>query len=490
MLKKISTFEKMINMNTISGEEFENIIYSDEVDLLSDYLVEIKNRVNIDLEKVNLTLTFSNITFSGGTIRFYKKKSDCTHSINIKKCTFLSDVHFDFCNVQAINFTSNIFNCNNLKINNSKILDFRFKDDNVFEKGVFKIDTCEFSSFFDIEKIKFVEFSKFNLLNSSFISSVSIVNCEINQLLVSHCNFKNHFDYFGNKVNSNNSSAFFNNCEFNYSSFFETRFNNDTHFADCKFLNLSKFENTGNEIYSTVRFDDCEFIKQVSFNKSRIHKILFNNLKFYDIVSLQETYFDIVDIDRTIFEKQANFDDIQIKQIYNCNRRTIRAIKLQLQKAENKIDYNKFRVYEFNAYRADINKTLKEFKNDKNGLNHRKRESIQLMRDLWILRISDLASEYGTDWIRAFKFTIIFGFLFYSVFFVSENHKEFININNWEEFGKGYIRFFLVTDFYNPLEKDRIFIESFWTWIPFILGKIVITFGIYEMIQSFRKFKV
>jgi hypothetical protein len=53
----------------------------------------------------------------------------------------------------------------------------------------------------------------------------------------------------------------------------------------------------------------------------------------------------------------------------------------------------------------------------------------------------------------------------------------------------GFFRFLLVTDFYNPLETERIYLTNPFSWLIFILGKIFIAFGIYEMIQSFRKFK-
>ncbi len=479
-------------MENITGEEFEKLVYSEDAQLISNYIVQIHNRLNINLNKVNLKITFSNITFSRNTIKFYKREEDCLHIINFENCIFLSDINFDYCNIQELNFTSNVFNCNNLKINNSKIFDFSFKEINVIEKGNIEIYKCEVESCFEIEKIRFIEFSKLIIKESTFNCTTTIMDCEINQLVISHCFFKEHFDYFGNKSNSNNNSYFFNRCEFNYSSFFKTKFNNDSHFADCKFLNITKFENTGDEIKTILRFDDCEFLKQVSFNKSRIHKISFNNLKFLDEVSLQETYFDIVEIDRTIFEKQANFDEIQIKQIYNCNRKTIRTIKLQLQKAENKIDYNKFRVYEFNAYRADIKRKLKEFKQDKDQLNHRKREPIQLKRDAFVLWISDVVSEYGTDWKRAFNFTFWSGMLIYLFFYSIENYNQTIDVSNWDNWKRlisGFFRFFLVTDFYNPLENDRIYIKNPLSWIIFIFGKVVIAFGIYEIIQSFRKFK-
>ena len=219
-----------------------------------------------------------------------------------------------------------------------------------------------------------------------------------------------------------------------------------------------------------------------------IHQLSFEKNVFIGQISLQETYFDIIKIDRTIFEKGAFFDDIQIKKIDDCDRRTIRIIKQELQKAENKIDFSRFRVYEFNAYRKDIRKKLAEFKKDKNRFRHRKREPIQLKRDLFILNISDIVSEYGTDWKRAMKFTLISGLFWYSILYRMENSGTF-NSEKINEFFVGAFRFFLVTDFFNPLENDRTYLENGWSWLIFILGKIFIAFGIYEMIQSFRKFK-
>lgn len=427
-------------------------------------------------------LIFENITNEDLNVHFY----DCTFNCNLEfdTCAF-EDLTFISCdiysralvilnaNINYLSFKENTKDVRNVKTNN-------------ITNGTIEINGGKINSI-EIENINF-EKGKLTIINFDSIENCSIIRSTLNYIVISHCNFKSHFEYFGNKTTSRLDSAFFNHCTFNHSSFFKTIFNNDTHFADCKFLNITKFESTGNEIKTALRFDDCEFLKQVSFNKSRIHKISFNNLKFYDIISLQETYFDIVDIDRTVFDKQANFDDIQIKQIYNCNRRTIRTIKLQLQKAENKIDYNKFRVYEFNAYREDIKKKLKEFEKDKDHLNHRKREPIQLKRDLFILYISDIVSEYGTDWKRAIKFTLLSGLFWYSILYRIENSGVF-NSEKVNEFFVGAFRFFLVTDFFNPLENDRTYIENGWSWLIFILGKIFIAFGIYEMIQSFRKFK-
>lgn len=477
--------------------DLTNLIYTDlkgksEIEFLGDIIV-FENK-----DFPSQSIIFKNITFNCSKLIFENITNEDLQ-VHFYDCIFNCKLEFDTCSFEDLTFISCYINCSTLVILNANINYLSFKENtedirnvkrNNIKNGTIEINGGKINSI-DIENINF-EKGKLSIINFDSIENCSIIRSTLNHIVISHCNFKSHFEYFGNKTSSRLDSAFFNHCTFNQSSFFKTKFNSDTHFADCKFLNITKFESTGDEIITVLRFDDCEFLKQVSFNKSKIHKILFNNLKFYDIISLQETYFDIVDIDRTIFEKQAYFDNIQIKQIYNCNTRTIRTIKLQLQKAENKIDYNKFRVYEFNAYRNDIKKKLKEFEKDKDHLNHRVREPIQLKRDSFVLWISDVVSEYGTDWKRALYFSLKAGLFSFSLFYILENLKLNVDLKNWEDFLYGYFRFFLITDFkneYYEAGESIMKFNCFLSLFPFILGKIAVAFGIYEMIQSFRKFK-
>jgi hypothetical protein len=283
-------------------------------------------------------------------------------------------------------------------------------------------------------------------------------------------------------------------CKFQKSNFSNLRIGvkslAEIDFYDCTFLRTSIFHYIYGDIYGKLSFESCLFEKYVQFNSSKLYMLELSNIQFNAYVSFQEMFLDEkISIENVVFEKQANFEDIKIKKIDECDRKTIRTIKLQLQKAENKIDFNRFRVYEFNAYRKDIKKKLKEFEKDKNKFYHRSREPIQLKRDLFVLWISEFVSEYGTDWKSALKFTLISGFIIFSIFFVIENHQYPISWANWSEFLSGLFRFFLVTDFFNPLINDRVYLTDPLSWVFFIFGKIVIAFGLFEMIQSFRKFK-
>ena len=81
--------------------------------------------------------------------------------------------------------------------------------------------------------------------------------------------------------------------------------------------------------------------------------------------SFQSTIFDHVSIDRTNFDKAAFFYEIYTLFIKKCNKRTLRNIKHQLQRTNNKIDFDKFKPYEINSYRKELAKGKSFWYNDK-----------------------------------------------------------------------------------------------------------------------------
>ena len=490
--------EKMIE---ISGEEFERRIKSDE-NYFNDITINFEKGINLSTPLLNEKLIFKNVTFKGMEVNFSGiQVEEVSKSSNLafQNCYFLSNILFSTCSLNSLTFISCIINNKLFQIRNCNINDLSFEENiedisnvkpNIVKSGIIKINRGKISSI-DFENIQF-EDGSLRITEQKSTMNFAIVKSTLNNIIISNCDFNDYFDYLSNKTTSKTNSSLFNRCTFNQSSFFETKFSSKTNFNNCIFNNSTDFKCINNEIIGDLKFSDCDFHKFTDFDKSKIHKLRLEKIRFHDFVSFQETYFDIVEIDKTSFEKGAYFDDIQIKKIDDCDRKTIRTIKHQLQKAENKIDYNRFRVYEFNSYRKDIKKKLKEFEKDKNHLNHRVREPIQLKRDAFILWISDIVSEYGTDWKRALKFTLYSGLILYSFFFICENYEYNIDLTNWNNitrFISGLFRFFLVTDFFNPLDSDRTYLTNPLSWLIFIIGKIAIAFGAYEMIQSFRKFK-
>lgn len=464
-------------MKKINGEEFIEILYSSKGNIpISDYTIEF-NKLLIDFEKVNTKnpIFFKSLIFSGKNLDFHNEEKTNNPILQIEDCTFNTNTSIEG-EFENITFRSNTFNCDKFQIINSKIgvLEFSNNDGlnsentqkNIFNKGNFKIHNCDFDSVFWLKNVQFMESTTIDISSVKFLDRCFFDSTSLNKITFYKCDFFEDFIFA---------------CDYNSSQF-----------SECTFLGSTTFGSLLNINSSFLWFDNCTFAKFVNFNNYWLHKLRLEDTTFSDNISFQQTYFDIIFIVRTIFEKNVWFDDIQIKKIDDCDRSTIRTIKQELQKVDNKIDYNRFRIYEFNAYRKDIRKKLIEFKKDKNRFYHRKREPIQLKRDLFILDVSDIVSEYGTDWKRALKFTLLSGFVAFALFFTFENITRTVDLNNWQDFVYGFFRFFLITDFKNEYYETGESILKFncsLSLIPFIIGKIVVAFGIYEMIQSFRKFK-
>ena len=387
----------------------------------------------------------------------------------------------DTLNIEALN----IFEHSN-KDYNSEIKDFNFSYD-IRNKEIPDLNTN-----FNLKGVKFniFQFKNVKIENGSFLFKNNIIDDAEKTGIES--SFKNSTLYNTNfESNIFNSKVDFSKCIFSHDinnpkkegSFFTSNIFNDVDFIECNFKNTfylykcifqktARFYNIRNLENSKFNIIESEFVNYANFNRSEINNFLIDKTEFKHTVSFQQTTFNHIKINRTIFEKLALFDEIKISIIAKCDRRTIRNIKQQLQKAENKIDYNRFRSYELQAYYKELNWKWNEG-----------------FKDKVILGATLLSTGFEHSWRRALAFTLGFGFLWYSILYRIE-HKGSFDYGKIESFWNGYYRFLLVTDFYNPFVNDkRSYLENGWSGLVMIIGKIFIAFGIYEMIQAFRKFK-
>lgn len=454
-------------MKEITGEEFAELLYSKEVSHIYNYRV-IENRVcTIDLDRILFEGDLENIHFEGKYFNFRNGDKKITKpEIRFLNCHFSSSLNFTSAVIGELTFGSctyenkrlGIYNCDidELDITNFKFIGSEFFlskstikhtdiENLIILDGILKIWNCDFEDFF------------------------SIANSQFKHIDFNHSKFNKYFDFITNKTSEKKSSQLFRSCEFGKSSFFKNSFPEKVDFIECNFLNSVNFSNL-KIITSNLIFLSCIFEKHVHFNDTSLYKLVFESTKFNDILSFQSGVVNILEIDKTIFEKTAAFDELKILDVKKCTRKTIRNIKLQLQKAENKIDYNRFRAYELSAYYTE----LKWF-NWKDS------------KDKFILAATWLSTGFEHSWRRALVFTIISGLLWYSGLYFLEYHGSY-NPEKINDFFTGAFRFFLITDFYSPFEERKYLTDAI-SWLPFVIGKIFIAFGIYEMIQAFRKFK-
>ncbi|QYJ68842.1 pentapeptide repeat-containing protein [Flavobacterium litorale] len=466
---------------------YETLLYDgkikDQTINFGEVDIEIIGFTNDTIELVNCHITAKNISF--------KDIKNQNLSIRFTSCSLNTKLRFENCKFQNLEFM-NITNLIALYMidyasNEKSLLElnrFYFLYDNETKEThletYFYFNGCNFLSEFYLKKVKhygsnFILENNVFGSNSKYYESFSINSSKLNNVAIAKNQFKSIFLFrncsFTFKIKDKlkyRNTIFIENV-FNKIAFSGCNFEDKTSFLDCTFNDVANFERIENLNNSSLLFTGCEFSKYTTFSNALVSSLSFKRTTFHNIASFQEAEFKTLILDKVSFEKFAYFDGIKITK-RTCNRATLRTIKQQLQSAENKIDYNRFRAYELAAY----NKELKWNKN---------------FRDKFILSATWLATGFDYSWMRALVFTLLSGFLFYSLFFIWESYMYPFDLSYWKKFLSGYFRFLLITDFYNPLAKEREFLTHPLSWFLFILGKVVIAFGIYEMIQAFRKFK-
>lgn len=469
-------------MDIISEDMFYDFLEKGES--IKDKEINLKY---VDLKKIQ-SASFYNCNFTGSQIQFAnsenKEQIENKVTIYFENCSFNNLLIMGIKNIETLSFfytekakQIDIFSCNlnRFIFQNNVDIDFEIK-----------MHFCEFHEMFYVYSNEFLQNGGFNLVQNTFYQYSTIKNNLFNNLNFSKQYFKD-FLVFENKFIENSISEF-NQCEFEKVRFSGSKFV-DLKFSNCDFHKTTWFENCKNIENTHLKFVACEFKGFVLYNHSTLNFLDIDRCTYDKSVSFTDAEFNSIKLFEVKFGGGAYFDEMKINNVINKSylkkntkeilewKRTLRAIKQELQKTENKIDFNRFRGYELAAHYKELNW------NWKSGF-----------KDKCILWATKWSTDFGNSWRRALAFTLLLGLIFYSIFYfiefyIFENYKYYFYSNYFERFFNGFVRFLIVTDFYNPLVQDRNYIQNVWSWIPFILGKIVIAFGIYEMIQSFRKFK-
>ena len=441
---------------------------------------------------------FENCSFNCENLNFQKIPNESL-ILHFKNCSFNCNVSFSDSSFKQLAFRNTKF-LKSLNLGHGqsdlRLMVFQFSND--VENPPELI--CDFSirntniEIFLFEKIKHIEgkfrFSK-NILGERKITTFE--NSTITNALFADNSFLAFSIFRRVKFNSTVENmksigaafefpCFYKNT-FAKVSFSESEFINTFQFENCDFLSTVWFENCKNLNHSKLKFIACEFKGFSLFNKSEIHFLDITRCTFAKSSSFTDAEFNTLKLFEVKFGGGAYFDEMKINKVLDKSylkdkskilewKRTLRAIKQELQKTENKIDFNTYRNYELAAHYKELN-----YKEN--------------FKDTSILWATKWSSNFG-NWTWALCFTLIIGLVFFSSFYILENIHRTINLHNWPDFIYGYFRFFLITDFKNEYYESGESIlkfNCFFSLIPFLIGKITVFFGLYEMIQSFRKFK-
>lgn len=463
--KLISNLEN--NIYNFYGEKF-----IEDLELFSSVITKFEH------------LAFENCIFKSISIYDIKNKF---MFLKFHNCTFEGEIKILRCNINNLQFSS-LKEIQKISIIYGHFDNIHIDSCNNIIDGNIEINECFINETLDcsnliLKKGQFTLSSNRKNKDTNLNFKTYFKNSTIDYLNFSHCKF-GHSIIFNNFKTLN--SILFDTCEFQNTTFKGMDFGKASNIHNCHFKLYTSFINCKNINETHLKISSCSFSSFSHFNDSKFNRLEISHTTFEKKVSFDSMNVNSINLFQVSFEQGAYFDEIIINNVLNEEylnnnskvsewKRTLRAIKYELQKTDNRIDYNRFRNYELAAHYKELNWKWNSGFIDKS-----------------ILFVSKISTDYGNSWRKGLRFTLISGLIPFSLFFTLENIKLNIDLSNWQDFLYGYFRFFLITDFKNEyydagesILKFNCFISLF----PFIIGKIAVAFGLYEMIQSFRKFK-
>ena len=347
-----------------------------------------------------------------------------------------------------------------------------------------------------------------------------------------------------------NSDTFF-WCHFKgLSNFAQCRFKNITDFSECAFEKDVRFNDTTFE--KKVFFNESEFKGKVNaWNMTFLDDVTFKWSNFRKKANFSELKAKngLVEFHGSNFESNAYFYDSKINEldlktsvvdnglfflgakINTLNRETARIIKNEFVKQNNKIEALKYHAKEMEAYKAELTKNretariiksksfaketeahkAEKTKNRRTGKiiptdefvkqkkkiedlkDHAKKMEAYSFWDYWILKLNKYSNNYGLNPGTGIKFTLLVSLVCFFVYYLSlKEYPITFSLDSTipETFSSlGTVASHFI-EFINPIHKASFLIDYIGSWSIFIdyFSRIIIGFGIYQLIQSFRKY--
>ena len=232
----------------------------------------------------------------------------------------------------------------------------------------------------NIEKRKI---SKFHIENCSFLEEFTLNNCFIGEFTLDNSIFHSKFEFKENMVD-----------EFNV---FDT---SHLKFVDMHATKFEKFNIDGSIFEDFVGFENCEFGVN---NGSEEYVSKFTYATFLGFVNFRNTKYDSgLNIASINFKESPNFLNIWVNPS-NTNRETFRIIKHSFDKIGNRIEANKYFVYEMKKYKEEL----------KNS--HSKQERA-------VLFLNEKISDFGQSYIKPTLWIIATSIIYYLLILGYENN--------------------------------------------------------------------
>jgi hypothetical protein len=455
--------------------------------------------------------------------------------------------HFDF---SGVNFKCDINFLNILS--NNRFGEVSFKDA-IFEKNVSFRDTlflkaanfnsvqfkgsvnfiyANFEATSDFNKAHFSGNAIFNSASFSFDAefwyTVFLGDAEFRAVNISGNAEFLHSEFIGNA--DFNSARFFQNANFilaqfkDKSDFSEATVYNDIDFDQAEFSRIANFSKTifhHNASFQSILFyENAVFYETVfsgiaNFYSSRFYKMaIFHNVlfdknsitdfqlvHFLDVVSFFNTKFigKNNDFTGTIFTKDIVLNGVVM---LNSNRETFRILKHEMIKNNNRIDALVFHQKEMNTYWNDLFGTEQWKKIKSNSLFEKtikwiNQNLIQDFADKFVLILNRYSNNYGLSWTRGILFTLGYISIPFFIIYLSTLSNSYFQWgwHGWKEYWSIVdisIKYWV--QFLNPTHPWQ-FMDEFapnpigLAYLVDATSRIFITFGYYQIMQAFRKYR-
>jgi uncharacterized protein YjbI with pentapeptide repeats len=361
-----------------------------------------------------------------------------------------------------------------------------FKENVTFNKAIFKqnaeFEGCRFLKHVDFSNCIFEE----QFYPTSFTKSVNF----------RYAKFKSHVTF---------SSKYFKNfADFSYTkfykgvSFYESVFNDEFKFHDSKIYEDAFFEsvefrgkvNSWNLTCSkNISFKWANFREKANFSEMSVVNGFanFHGANFEKNAYFYSSNIHKIDLTKSVIEKGVYFLDATIQ---NFNRETSRIIKHEFIKQNNRIESLKYHSLEMEEYE-------KELFGEKKALNF---SFLRFFRDFYlvftkgnrtnkfVIFINRVSNGFNLLPFRGVTFTLIATFISYLIFIYVVKLENNIELEySYRHIGINFrqtLQFLNITDWkYYPFQ-----LKYNWAYGVLFLGRIIVSYGIYQTVQAFRKF--
>jgi len=356
--------------------DYEDFLLIEGVELIIDRVsfpsnYKISKKVEDLIKKIySVKWNFCNITFD---INEYIERSE------FNECCFTKDIFLQksipSTNVKPYHENFIFFEC---VFERDVTIGWKTIDRLEIYKGLF-LD-CVFISNLKLfnTSFKFLFFSNSELYFSTEYDSLCVYPIRyIKKIVIEDCIFDSNFTINGidlDKINIKNYLS-----DLKYSVFIE-----DLHVKNSKFNNKFelKYSSVENIDFDNSNVDGIFDVYKSSFTKANFFKSIFKDFAAFEYAVFGDgrkenitdfiytTFKDFSNFRNTKFKSGLNFSSANIKQepnflntdinLVGTDRETLRIIKNSFEKVNNKIESNRFFIYEMTKYKKEVNKNVEE----------------------------------------------------------------------------------------------------------------------------------